>query len=46
MLELKEDRKFYDCDRSDQNSMLQMLARKSKLKLDVEKLKLFALIVL
>ena len=37
LLGSKEDRKFYDRDRSDRNSMLEMLARKSKLKLDMEK---------
>ena len=46
MLGSKDDRKFYDRDRSDRNSMLEMLARKSKLKLDKESLKIFALFVL
>ena len=34
----KEDQKFYARDRSDRNSMLEMIARKLKLKLDKEKL--------
>ena len=46
MLGSKDDRKFYDRDRSDRNSMLEMLARKSKLKLDMERQKIFALFVL
>ena len=43
LLGSKEDRKFYARDRSDRNSMLEMIARKLKLKLDKEKLKIFAL---
>ena len=46
LLGSKEDRKFYARDRSDRNSMLEMIARKLKLKLDKEKLKIFALFVL
>ena len=46
LLGSKEDRKFYARDRSDRNSMLEMIARKLKLKLDKEKLKMFALFVL
>ena len=43
LLGSKEDRKFYARDRSDRNSMLEMIARKLKLKLDEEKLKILAL---
>ena len=46
LLGSKEDRKFYARDRSDRNSMLEMIARKLKWKLDKEKLKMFALFVL
>ena len=46
LLGSKEDRKFYDRDRSDRNSMLEMLARKWKPNLDMEKQKIFALFVL
>ena len=46
LLGSKEDRKFYARDRSDRNSMLEMIARKLKIKLDKEKLKIFALFVL
>ena len=46
LLGSKEDRKFCARDRSDRNSMLEMIARKLKLKLDKEKLKIFALSVL
>ena len=46
LLGSKEDRKFYARDRLDWNSMLEMIARKLKLKLDKENLKTFALIVL
>ena len=46
LLGSKEDRKFYARDRSDRNSMLEMIARKLKLKPDEEKLKIFALFVL
>ena len=46
MLGSKDDRKFYDRDRSDRNSMLEMIARKLKLKLDEEKLKILAPFVL
>ena len=37
LLGLKEDRKFYAQDRSDRNSMLEMLAQKLKQKIDNEK---------
>ena len=43
LLGSKEDRKFYARDRSDRNSMLEMIARKLQLKLDKERLKIFAL---
>ena len=43
LLGSKEDRKFYARDRSDRNSMLEMITRKLKLKLDEEKLKILAL---
>ena len=43
LLGSKEDRKFYARDRSDRISMLEMIARKLKLKLDEEKLNIFAL---
>ena len=46
LLGSKEDRTFYARDRSDRNSMLEMIARKLKLKLDKEKFKIFALFVL
>ena len=46
LLGSKEDRKFYARDRSDRNSMLEMIARKLKLKLEKAKLKIFALFVL
>ena len=36
LLGSKEDRKFYARDRSDRNSMLEMIARELKLKLDKE----------
>ena len=41
LLGSKEDRKFYARDRSDRNSMLEMIARKVKSKLDKENLKTF-----
>ena len=46
LLGSKEDRKFYARDRSDRTSVLEMIARKLKLKLHKKKLKNVALFVL